>query len=795
MRRSSILLSFLAVLIFLGFWTGVYSLSLFFPNSKETLNRAGFDAPVTLIKDSYGVWTIDGAGRAEVIMAQGLQTARDRFFQMDLIRRKMSGRLSEILGAKAIEIDILHRKLGFFQVAQKGAAMMDSSTKNIWDSYTQGVNSYLQNEMLPWEIKLLGYRPEPWRVEDGLLVVLSMFEALNDPENEEELAYNELKLKFPPSVINFLTWDFGFLDAPLKAPKGFPFSVKVPSRDEIDLRAQSNFSPDAIVKPSEVDVFGSNAWVVSGKKTISGKPLLAGDPHLNLAVPNIWYRVDLRAKDLNVRGVTVPGIPGVVIGRNEYLAWSFTNSRSDVQDFIELEPDFNNATLRFQGKTLSLLSREEVIKVKKGESKKITVLDSPWGPVMEEEINGAPTKKRILQWTALDPLPLSKLNPIELNTSENLEQFWERLSRWGGPVQNILVATKDNHIGWGIVGKIPLRAADFGRFSTDLKTDSPWKGTLAWNEMPRAVDPIEGFIGSGNQNLWIEPLNRERLGHDWPNPARGFQIRELLSQGEAFSVESIEAMQNHIFSPVHMWYRDRLLSAIKRADLREVAKTSWVEAIETNILTWDGKVTVASSAYPFLKEFRLQVQKNCLAPFVRKTVSYRQSDVMNLVAKDSVVKNLLSLQPHHLLSPEFTSWDALILTSAVQAAQNLVGSPIELKDITWGKNNISKIRHPFSSQLPAFLGSLINFPEREMSGDGLVIRVNKPTNGASMRMVIDLSDYKNSKFSQPGGQSGFFLSPNYRDLFDGWYRGQGISFESENVIGSQRILPVKEEKK
>lgn len=136
-------------------------------------------------------------------MAQGLQTARDRFFQMDLIRRKMSGRLSEILGAKAIEIDILHRKLGFSPGGAKGAAMMDSSTKNIWESYTQGVNSYLQNEMLPWEIKLLGYRPEPWRVEDGLLVVLSMFEALNDPENEEELAYNELKLKFPPSVINF----------------------------------------------------------------------------------------------------------------------------------------------------------------------------------------------------------------------------------------------------------------------------------------------------------------------------------------------------------------------------------------------------------------------------------------------------------------------------------------------------------------------------------------------------------------------------------------------------------------
>ena len=788
MKRWAVVISVVSVIILGLFWAGVFSLTRFFPNSQEKIQRAAFHTSVHISKDNYGVPTLESEALPDLLKGQGLITARDRFFQMDLIRRKMAGRLGELFGEKALEVDVWHRKLGFEQVAEKSLALMDSTTREVWEAYAQGVNDYLAHETLPWEIKVLKYNPEPWRAEDGLLVVLSMFEALNDPDNGQELAYNELASRFSPSIVKFLTWDFGFLDSPIKVPKGFSFQVKLPTPSELNLRSQSSQRIDFSM--FEQEVYGSNAWVVSGKKTTTGKPLLAGDPHLNLTVPNIWYRSELKNKDLNVRGVSVPGIPGIIIGRNPYLAWSFTNSRADVQDFIELGSNFNEEIpFKLQDKLISLVAREEEIKVKGGKTQKIKFWDSPVGPVLQEQFDGSVPQKRILQWTALDPIPLSKLNPLEIGRSQNLEQLWNSLSRWGGPVQNILVATQDNHIAWGIVGKIPDQRKDFGKFSTPLKEASPWKGYISWQEMPRVVDPAEGFIGNGNQNMWIEPSGKEKWGHDWPNPARGYQIRQRLVESEPFSVDKMENLQNELYSPVHVWYRDRFLEAVKKAELQDRKLDLWLEEVVKMVGGWDGKITVDSAAYSFLKEFRLRVQKNCVAPFISRTSHPRHEQVLGLLARDSLIYRLLTQKPYHLLNPLFSSWEDLLLVSASETANQMARKPEELPRLFWGKRNVSQIRHPFAASLPSSISRLINFPERELSGDSLVVRVNKPKNGASMRMVIDLSDFKNSRFSQPGGQSGYFLSPYYQDLFESWYLGRGVSFETVEVESRQEIVP------
>ena len=792
MPRWAYCISIVALIILVLFWAGVYSLTRFFPNSKSKLQRAAFHNPVHISRDNYGVPTLESEGIADLIRGQGLITARDRFFQMELIRRKMAGRLSELFGEKTVALDISHRQLGYEQVAVKSLALMDSTTREVWEAYAQGVNDYLANETLPWEMKVLGVSPEPWRAEDGLLVVLSMFEALNEPDNGEELAYNELSNRFSPSIVKFLTWDFGFLDSPIKSPKGFSFQTKTPTPQELNLRPQSSQRIDLPL--FEREVYGSNAWVVSGQKTTTGKPLLAGDPHLNLTVPNIWYRSELKSKDLNVRGVSVPGIPGIIIGRNPYFAWSFTNSRADVIDFIELGSNFiREIPFKIQNKLISLVAREEEIRVKGGSSKKVKFWDSPFGPIVEEKVGGqkreVPSEKRILQWTALDPVPLSKLNPLELGSAKNLDQIWNSLSRWGGPVQNILIATKDSHIAWGMVGKIPDARTNFGKVSARLEVASPWKGYISWNEMPRVVDPEEGFIGNGNQNMWIEPAGSEKWGHDWPNPARGYQIRQLLSQPKLIDVDRMENIQNELYSPVHVWYRDQFLDAIKKTELQGKKLDPWLDQIVKMVGVWDGKVAVDSAAYSFLKEFRLQVQKNCVAPFVSRTSHYRHEQVLNLLAKDNLTYRLLNQKPHHLLNPLFSSWEELLLMSAFETGSQMARKPAELPRLVWGKRNVSQIKHPFSSLLPRAISRLINFPERELSGDGLVVRVNKPKNGASMRMVIDLSDFKNSRFSQPGGQSGYFLSPYYQDLFESWYLGRGVSFEAVEVESRQEIVP------
>ncbi len=788
MRRSSIVITSVCAFVLFAFWGAVYSLSHFFPNSEDSLQRKSFQSTLTVTQDVYGVPSIEGEQLNDVLKAQGLVTARHRFFQMDLIRRKMAGELSELFGEKALPTDEMHRRLGFSQVADKASELMNPQTKLIWESFTQGVNDYLKNESLPWEVKVLGYSPKEWKVQDSLLVVLSMFESLNDFENGEELAYNELLHRFSKNAVDFLTWDFGFLDAPLKVVKGVSLQAKIPFRAEIDLRTQSK--NDFKVEVSEKDVLGSNAWVVSGNRSSSGKPLLAGDPHLNLTVPNLWYRVELKSQDWNVRGVTVPGIPGVVIGRNGQLAWSFTNSRADVQDFIELEPQFSEDSVSGElGEFLKLKPRTETIKIKNSKDQVFSFWDSAWGPIVEEKLESGEVNKRILQWTALDPRPLAQLNPLELDRSQNLEQLWDSLSRWGGPVQNILVATEDNHIAWAMVGKIPDKRKADGKVSVPAREKTAWKSYIPWKEMPKVIDPPEGFIASGNQNMWIEGVANARWGHDWPSPARGFQIKKSLSENAAMNVESMESIQNEIYSPVHAWYRDRLVEAIKTAETQQKELNPWISEALNLIGNWDGRVSVDSAAYTFMKAFRLRVLANCASPFVARTAPFRHEQVTALIAKDSLVYTLLSQKPFHLLSPQFSSWEHLLIFSAEEAGKNLAKEPNQLRGLAWGEHNRLQAKHPFSSQLPSVLGRLINLPEKPLSGDGLVVRVSKPKNGASMRMVIDLADKSRSKFSQPGGQSGYFLSPHYQDMFDSWYAGKGLPFESAEVELKQVIGP------
>lgn len=787
MKRTSILFSVLCLLVLLIFWGGVISLTWFFPNTEKQIKRSVFSSQVTILKDVQGVPFIESENVKDVLRAQGLVTARDRFFQMELIRRKMSGSLSEIFGEKALNTDLWHRRLGFSQVASQAVEKMKPETREIWEAYAEGVNDYLNHETLPWELRVMGCRPYPWRAEDGLLVVLSMFEALNDPDNLEELAYNELNRQFKKTIVDFVTWDFGFMDAPVKSPKGFPFEVKVPAAGEVNFRTQAIQPLNN--NPEDKEVYGSNAWVLSGKKTKSGKPLLAGDPHLNHTVPNIWYRNELKSKTLSVRGVSIPGIPGVIIGRNEKLAWSFTNSRADVQDFILLEPNFEpREGVSYLGKKVPLFERKESIPIKSRGPKEFNFWDSPWGPYIEEEIDKNLKSKRILQWTALDSSTLSELNPIELDSANSLEQLWNAMSRWGGPVQNILIATQEGQIAWGMVGKIPLRRGQWGKTSRTLSR-GVWAGYVSWDAMPRLVDPTEGFIANGNQNMWPEAPEKEPWGHDWPSSARGYQLRSLLSNQIAFDAKSMGEIQNNIYSPVHVWYRDRLLETIGKVPHEALEKDTYLTAIQKMVKDWDGLAAVDSSAYTFIREFRLRVRKNCVAPFVNQVARYRQEDVENLIAKDNLVKNLLDQRPLHLLNPAFGSWDELILVSATESARELAKSPEQLNQLRWGQRNRLQVKHPFSSQLPQLFTGLLNLPERELSGDALVVRVNKPKNGASMRMVIDLSDSKNSTFSQPGGQSGYFLSPNYQDLFESWVLGEGVDFEMSRIESKQVITP------
>lgn len=773
------------------------------PLVEGTRAVAGLAAPVTVARDSLGVPAIVGGSRADVARALGFVHAQDRFFQMDLQRRQPAGELSALVGERAFEADAQMRVHRFRHVAEQAYARTPPEWRAVLDAYAAGVNAGVtQLGAPPFEYLILRAAPEPWKPEDSILTVLAMFQSLQGRQGTFEQTNQQLRDALPGPMFRFLAatgsaWEAPALGEPLPRPP-------VPGPDVIDLRSAGAMSgvaasrggqaPPAIEAcglpawPSRVALtcdeaatIGSNNWAVDGTRSASGAALVANDMHLGISVPNIWYRASLEFPDpadplarTRLVGVTLPGLPAIVVGSNGFVAWGFTNSGGDWSDLVRIEPDPRDAALYLSpdGPRPFHVS-EEAIAVKDAPARIVPVRTTIWGPLIWKDSSGREYAQR---WVAHDPDVLSS----DLTRPERTRTVDETLVAVAGlgiPNQNVTMADRTGRIAWTVGGAIPRRRG-FDGFTSESWADGTraWDGYLQPAEFPRIVDPGSGRIWTANAPV-VDGAMLGLVGDGgYAEGIRARIIRDrLMAIERATANQMLDVQMDDTALFLDRWRTLALTTLDSRAATGGASlQGSRAEFRRLVDSTWTGRASPESVAYRLVRTFRAQVLRSVLgfvtAPARAKDPSFEYA---RLLRPEGPVWQLVTERPFHLLESRYASWDELLLGAIDAAIVELTEDGRSLESRTWGEANRAQIAHPLASAVP-LLGRWLTMPEDPLPGDVFTPRAHSPRTGPSERMVVSPGREAEGILHMPTGQSAHPLSPHFGDMHRAWLAGQPV---------------------
>jgi len=561
-------------------------------------------------------------------------------------------------------------------------------------------------------------------------------------------------------------------------------------------RASNNTSTSLAWMPgydiSEDDSFrpGSNNWVVSGQHTVSGKPLLANDMHLDHEMPNLWFEAHLISGNFDVAGVTLPGVPFVIVGHNRRIGWGFTNVGAAVEDdYIE---EFN---VQGQYKTpvgwRDAQHRLETIHVKGKPDVALDVVTTRHGPIITDLLAGE-TRKIALRWTLQDGMGLMF---FDVDSAQNWDEFRKAFSTFGAPGQNVVYADVDGHIGYQATGRVPMRAAGDGTLPVSGGGDDAheWKGFIPFDEMPHVYDPPSGILATANGRITPEGY-KYSMGTEWEAPWRTNRIYRVLESGRKFAPADMLALQMDVSSTYDRFCADKFVYAVDHAEsASERAKRA------ADILRdWDGRMSAASAAPTIETKARQELARLLLEPKLGAaeasalgTSSGAASGALSWKsyrwAMSSVwLENVLTKQPARWLPPGFSDYGSL-LTAAVENAvkQTGVGSrdaatfagkvPTDLSQWKWGKNYPVEIEHYVLRQLPV-IGRFTGPGPHPLSGSTYTVKAVGRGFGPSERLTWDFANFDDSTLNLVTGESGIFLSPYYMDQWAAWYEGSTFAF-------------------
>ncbi|MDT7542679.1 MAG: penicillin amidase [Acidobacteriota bacterium] len=764
---------------------------------NKTITLAGLHAPVRVTRDERGIPHIEATNDEDLYFAQGYVTAQDRLWQMDLLRRTARGELAEIFGRVVVEQDKIHRTYGFARIAEGLEAKASTQERAVLEAYARGVNAYtdsLDQKSLPREFQILGYKPRAWRPADSIVIGKNFAEALStsyavdlgraalselSPERRAEL----LPDSSPLDVIIVGTDDAekkptnGKPDAPSNNEKKKPARVLPATsyaRTEILLEAARLFeaSRESLARIGLFMESGavSNNWVVSGKHTATGKPLLANDPHLDASAPSIWHMVQLKAPGINVAGVTAPGGPGVIIGHNEQIAWGMTNLGPDVQDlylekFDAQKPNFYVTPTGLREAEV----RHEEIKVRKnltGSADDVDVVPvdvtvTRHGPILIER-SGA---RYALRWTALDPQAGEFDAFYKLDRAHDWDEFRAALSDYRGPTQNFIYADTRGHIGYYGAGVIPIRKSGDGSVPYDGSTDAgEWTSYIPFNELPHVLDPPSGIIVTANARV-VGRSYTHFLTHQWADAYRARRIYDLLKDKQRITADDIRAVQGDIYS-----IGGATVAREAAKLLREPAASptgldeSKVSEAAATLEGWDGRVTTDSRAAPLVAELRAAFRRRIIIAAVgaERGGQYRWSN--NATFFDRAIGE----HPASWLPKEFKSYGELMRAclSDARAALTKRFSADESQWV-WGRYNLARFPHPLA-QVPFFGQPFLIQPFAQSGNRGEVgATVNVGAN-VSMRLIADTSDWDKTQQGIALGESGDPASAHWSDQLADW---------------------------
>ena len=772
------------------------------------LHLAGLSAPVIVRRDAHGVPHIEAANEDDLFMAQGYVTSQDRLWQMDLLRRNANGELAEIVGPSMVKHDRAQRVLQIHNTARRIYANQPPADRVRLDAYARGVNLFIAQHQatLPPEFRLLGYRPKPWSGVDSVSIGLTIVQML-DTHWETKLSRETISAKLQNPKLEADLYPVGSwrdhppTGLPANPSQSHPKPTKTTTGDDED-RSQASavathedtLALRALLGLPNCDgcMSGSNNWVIAGSHTSSGKPLLSNDMHLGLTKPNIWYMADLKVNGSNgapgfhAAGVTLPGMPYVIAGHNEHVAWGFTALYADVQDlYIEQLDRKGNYHSHVDDFWKPLAVDREVIHVRGSKDVLLDVQLTDDGPLLNP-IFTKEMRPIALKWTLYDPT-LNSLPLYQLNTASNWKEFSAALATWSWPTQSVVYSDDQGHIAYHAIGRVPLRPGyrdvfgkPLNRFWGDgwMNQRAEW-GVLVchdgsnrcnvftdlqiyipFDQMPNAFDPPSGFMATANSRVSSEKFPTP-LTHEWPDPYRIERIYKLLESRDYLTPADLLAVQTDIYSEVDQELAHHFAYAIEHtpdADARLRQAAALMRA-------WDGRLTTDSAAASIVTQTRRAFWPLILEPKLGKEIAAEYHWGESNFAEEEII---MHASPDWL-PPAYKNWDEL-LTDAVRKGMKDGHAPSDVARWSYGSWHVVDIEHPLAVFLP-LIGRVAGTGEQPLSGDTTTVKQVGRAFGPSQRFTMDWSNIDGSTENIVLGESGNPYSPYFRDQWNDWYNG------------------------
>ena len=757
--------------ILLFAFTFLVTTACFAQTPTETLSVSGLKDSVIVRRDDRSIPYIEAKDDVDLYFAQGYVTAQDRLWQMDLYRRVAGGRTAEIFGSSRLDEDKRWRRFGFANVVEETYKnYLTPELRAVLDNYTRGVNAYistLNKDSLPPEFRILQYQPEEWKPTDSMLIGKILSDALSTSWYDDAMRakFKDLpKELFDELFIEKTPYDVLVVgkDLEVQSPKPKVQSLKSESRNLFEFADNIHTAAikDAETRKRSLESIGfyqefnaaSNNWVVSGKRTLDGKAILANDPHLQASAPSIWYLTNLSSPTQRVSGVTFPGTPGVVLGHNEFIAWGATNLEPDAQDlYIETFNDKNEYKTEKGFRAAKI--RTEEIKVRPNPLKpetevvKLEVIETDDGIIIQDD----GTKKTALKWTALDPKNNEFGAFYRLDLAKNWNEFKAALKTYGGATQNFVYADTQGNIGFHNGGAIPIRSSGDGSVPYDgSKNVGKWTGYIPFEELPESYNPPEGFIVTANQRIAGDSYPHF-LGHGWANPFRARRIYQLLAANEKVTVNDCMTIQSDLYD-------------IARANFaREIVK---IEAASDETLKiirgWDGRASSDSVGVVLVAE----IQRNFLNAILKEKLGEQKANDYRWSNSISFTDWLIREKPDDWMPKE--GYKAVLLKADATARESLT-KKYGADQAKWTLGALYKINFVHPLAVVPLIGVVFAIePLPYKGGGGTVVNAGA---SVSMRHITAAGDWDNTRHGITLGESGDPKSPFYKDQLESWYSG------------------------